>query len=255
MILPPLENKLTALKLTTVASCIEQSCKDANIDLLSITDLLESLLDKQIEHNRAVSATRMRRFAALRWPDATLANSAELRAVIKPAVFTHIQSCGWLDQKAHVLIEGPTGSGKTHLACAIGNEVIANGFRVQFFRYRDLLIRLVAAEKEGELRTMLRKLLRIDVIIIDDWVSDKLTHEEQAVLFEFIEKREKRASLVITTQFETKVLHKAVGGDTIADAILDRIVPMSYRLSLNHDIAFRSIKATSDVKKKSAKGG
>ncbi|WJG07954.1 ATP-binding protein [Aliiglaciecola sp. LCG003] len=243
MILPQLKEKLEALKLPVLVNGLEDACSDATLNVDRVCGLLDGLLDSQIALNSANAATRMRKQAQLRWPDATLATSKNIKEVIQLSVYNHIQSCRWLKLYNHIMIEGPSGSGKTHLACAIGNEVIGEGYKVRFFRYRELVIQLVAADKGGELPALLKKLMRIDLLIIDDWLAQKLTREEQAVLFELIEKREKRGSLVITTQFDTKRLHESIGGDIIADAVLDRIVPMSYRINLNHNIAFRAADA------------
>ena len=235
------KTKLEILKLNTLASCIEQYSEDANIDLRSLQDWLNALLDVQISHNQSMTFSRMRKIAKLRWPDATFATSERLCSVLQSTIVSHLQSCKWIEATTHVVLSGKSSSGKTHLACSIGNQAILMGFRVQFFRYRDLLIILRAADNEGNLIALIKKLLRVDLIIIDDWTIDKLPRQEQAVLFELVEKREKRGSFVITTQFDPAAIHKAIGGDAIADAILSRLIPLAQRIELSHNIDFREI--------------
>ena len=240
MILPPTTKaKFDKLKLNIVASALELLGKQRLKDVETALDVIVPILEQQISHNDSLTHKRERSASKMRWLDATFAKSKRLCKHIQSHVFEFIQSGDWIKKGKHVMISGRSSKGKTHLACAIGNNSILLGYRVRFFGYRELLIMLRAADNEGKLEQLIKKLLRIDLIIIDDWTADKLSRQEQAVLFELVEKREKRGSFVITTQFDVDLLHESVGGDTIADAILSRIVTMAYRLELNHDIDFR----------------
>lgn len=240
MILPStIKSKFSDLKLNVVASGLESLSQENSKDVETMLGVLLPMLEMQIAHNLSVVHKRERQSSNMRWMDATFATSGQLCSYIQTSVLEYIQSGDWIAQGKHIMLSGRSSAGKTHLACAIGNQAILLGYRVRFFRYRDLLIMLRAADNEGELAALVKKLLRIDLIIIDDWTADKLSRQEQAVLFELVEKREKRGSFVITTQFDVGLLHESVGGDTIADAILSRIVTMAYRIVLDHDIDFR----------------
>lgn len=240
MILPSTTKaKFDDLKLNAVANALELLGKHRLKEVETVLDVIVPILEQQISYNASVIHDRERRASKMRWLDATFAESKLLCQHIPIHVFEYVKSGDWIKNGKHVMISGRSSKGKTHLACAIGNNSILLGHRVRFFGYRELLIMLRAADNEGKLEQLIKKLLRIDLIIIDDWTADKLTRQEQAVLFELVEKREKRGSFVITTQFDVDLLHESVGGDTIADAILSRIVTMAYRLELNHDIDFR----------------
>ncbi|MDY6977675.1 MAG: ATP-binding protein [Pseudomonadota bacterium] len=256
MILPPATvTKFNDLKLHVIASVIEKFSLDYGIDINQHLDFFDALLDAQIAHNQSSAHKRERKSSGMRWPDATFAASERLCSQIKQTVLEYIKSCDWIATGKHIMLSGRSSAGKTHLACAIGNQVILHGYRVRFYRFRDLLMMLRAADNDGELTALIKKLLRIHLIIIDDWTVDKLSRQEQAVLFELVEKREKRGSFVITTQFDAKLLHEAVGGDTIADAILSRIVTLAYPIVLDHDIDFRQTDMTIPARKSSKKTG
>ena len=236
---PITHEKLKSLKLNAMSSFIESHEFMNKVDAGETEKWLNQVLDVQLADNQSRSFARLQKAANLRWPNATFASSKSLNAIVDNTVLKYLKSCEWLRNAIHIFISGKSSGGKTHIACAIANEAILNGFRVQFFRFKELLILLRAADNDDALVTLIKKLLRIDLIIIDDWTIDKLPRLEQSVLFEFVEKREKRGSFVITTQFDPAALHEAIGGDTIADAILSRIVPLSQRVSLDHNIDFR----------------
>jgi DNA replication protein DnaC len=256
MILPPATaTKFNNLKLHVIPNVIEKVSLEYGVDLKQQLDFLDALLDLQIAHNQSAAHKRERKSSGMRWPDATFTTSERLCSQIKQTVLEYLQSCDWIATGKHMMLSGRSSAGKTHLACAIGNQAILHGYRVRFYRFRDLLMMLRAADNGGELAALIKKLLRIHLIIIDDWTIDKLSRQEQAVLFELVEKREKRGSFVITTQFDAKLLHEAVGGDTIADAILSRIVTLAYPIILDHDIDFRQTDMAIPARKTSKQTG
>ncbi|MEM9469815.1 MAG: ATP-binding protein [Pseudomonadota bacterium] len=247
---PITHDKLKSLHLNAISTFIETHQHDGKWDKQIIETWLNEVLDIQLAENQAKMFARLLKAAKLRWPNATFASSESLNMLIEKTVLDYLKSCEWLRNSTHILLSGKSSSGKTHIACALGNEAILKGFRVQFFRFKELLIQLRAADNEDALVAFIKKLLRIDLLIIDDWTIDKLPRQEQAVLFELVEKREKRGSFVITTQFDPSAIHEAIGGDAVADAILSRIVPLSQRINLEHDIDFRKQSMTKPLTKK-----
>ncbi|WP_218417911.1 ATP-binding protein [Alteromonas lipotrueae] len=232
-------DKLTSLRLKAISSCIEQHELPDTCDNRAVENWLNALLDIQLSQNQSDAFARARRSASLRWRDATFSSSLRLGEMIDKTILEYLKSCNWIAKSTNVLLSGKSSCGKTHIASAIGNEAILRGFKVKFFRYQELIIQLLAAQNEGHLYEVIKKLLRIDLIIIDDWTLHKLSREEQSVLFEFVEKREGQGSFVITTQFDPAVIHQALGGEAIADAIFGRIVTYSQKIHLDHEIDFR----------------
>lgn len=189
---------------------------------------LKDLLVAQVNSDHNHNVSRARKAARLRWPQASIAdfkNNLEL-----PTTFTKLKDigqCGWIAEFQHIVITGPTGAGKTHLACAIGEEAILHGYSVLYYHYQQLIRDLKIAEKAGdeELKKLRNKLEKINVLILDDWGIQQLTSTERHLLFELIEVRDQNSSLVITSQYSPADWYDAFVDKTVADSTLDRIIP------------------------------
>jgi DNA replication protein DnaC len=130
------------------------------------------------------------------------------------------------------LILGPSGIGKSWLSCALGNQAARDGFAVVYKRLSRLLDDLAVARLHGRQARALTALARTRLLIIDDWLMQKLTAEQRRDLMEVIDDRHGRASTIIATQLPVDRWHDMIGDPTYADAILDRLVHNAYRLDL-----------------------
>lgn len=225
-----IKEKMEALKLGAMAARADSVLGSLGVDLDVFYGSLDPLLDVQLEQNDIATVNRARKAAMLRWPQATLASVDYDKKSIKT-----LSECDWIDKNQHVVIVGVTGSGKTHFACALANHVIVQGYKLKFIKYNDLLIELELAEQNDKLKAYFRKMLRNRVLVIDDWALTPISSIQRRLLFDLIEKREKEASLIITSQFDFDLWHDAIGEETIADALLDRIAPLSHKIILDGD--------------------
>ena len=141
----------------------------------------------------------------------------------------------WLYERNNVLILGPTGIGKSWIACALGNQAARNGFSVRYQRLPRLLDELALAHVDGHAARLLARLARIQLLILDDWAMAKLTAEQRRDLMEVIDDRHQRASTILATQVPIERWHDMIGDPTYADAILDRIIHNAYRITLTGD--------------------
>ncbi len=130
-------------------------------------------------------------------------------------------------------LTGPTGIGKTWLACALGNQACREGFSVLYFRLPRLLHGLRMARADGTYSKELARLARVDVIILDDWGLSVLKDEERRDLLEIVEDRRGLKSTVVTSQLPVSKWHDTIGDPTIADSILDRLVHPAHRIELD----------------------
>ena len=138
----------------------------------------------------------------------------------------------WIRQSQHLVISGPTGVGKSWLACALGHKACRDGFSVLYRRAPRLFSELAVARGEGRLPRMLATLERTRLLIIDDWGPEPLTAEELRDLLEIVDDRYEKGSLLVTSQIPVKRWHELMGDPTIGDAILDRVVHRAHRLEL-----------------------
>lgn len=207
-------------------------------DLLAMSneDFLIGLLSEQLALNSERKIERLMKQAKLKYSDVFLSDiDYDLYPSLKVTQVNQLAECYWVETAKNIIIVGPTGTGKTSLACRLAQEVIAQQHSVIFYRLSHLLLELVAANKERELMRILKKLSRFEVLIIDDWGNALMDQNERHLLFELIEYREKKGALLITSQYPVSTWHESFGNETIADSVLDRIVHNSHKIDLEGD--------------------
>jgi DNA replication protein DnaC len=174
-----------------------------------------------------------------RLKDAKLTNRASLdnvmcdpeRGVDKPTL-RQLSLCQWVKAKHNVIVVGKTGVGKSYVGSALADAACRAGHRALFVRVPRLLEELAMAHAAGAYASLLGKLSRIDVLVLDDFLLNPMTESERRDLLEVVEDRYDRTSTVITSQMPTKTWHEALGDPTIADAICDRLVHNAHVLKL-----------------------
>ena len=148
----------------------------------------------------------------------------------------------WVQGRQHLFVLGPTGSGKTYLACAFGHAAVRNGYTVRYFRTSRLLHLLAQDRQDGSYHTLLRSFAKIAVLILDDW-RDTLTMQNAQDLLEVLDDRFGHSSVIIASQVPITDWHIRLPDPTLADAILDRIVHNAHRLNLEGE-SQRKLRAT-----------
>ncbi|MES6408269.1 ATP-binding protein, partial [Cutibacterium acnes] len=135
-------------------------------------------------------------------------------------------------RKQNIIITGPTGVGKSFLACALANKACREGFTVHFDRVTRLFQKLALARADGRYPKVIDAIAAKNILVIDDFALFRLTEDQRHDLLELTEDRYERGSLIITSQLPLEHWHEIVGEPTIADAILDRVVHNSHKLQL-----------------------
>ena len=131
-----------------------------------------------------------------------------------------------------MIITGPTGAGKTYLACALGHAACRNSFSVRYYQMSRLMQKLNLAHADGSWPKPLNSLAKPHLLIIDDWLRNPLTRPQASDILEIMDDRHKRSSTILTTQVPVAEWHERMGDPTLADAVLDRMVHQAYRLDL-----------------------
>jgi DNA replication protein DnaC len=224
--------KLSEMKLTSMVSALRELMETAPGHQLSFEEKLGILVDREW-------TDRDNRRLARRLKDAKLATRASLDNVlcdpergVDKAAMRQLANCQWVKSKHNVVIVGKTGVGKSYLGAALADAACRAGYRSLFSRVPRLLEELALARAAGEYSSLLGKLSRIDVLVLDDFLLNPMTDVERRDLLEVIEDRYDRTSTVITTQVPTKTWHDALADPTIADAICDRLVHNAHILKL-----------------------
>ena len=226
---------LRRLRLTGMAKALEEQQGLPDCDRLSFDERLAMLVDREaVERDNAALAQRLR-LAGLR--QAACLEDLDCRTPrgLDPGLIRALAAGRWLHEHNNVLILGPTGIGKSWIACALGNQAARAGFSVRYQRLTRLLDELALARVDGHAARLLARLARIQLVILDDWAMAKLTAEQRRDLMEVIDDRHQRASTILATQVPIERWHDMIGDPTYADAILDRLIHNAYRITLTGD--------------------
>ena len=199
---------------------------------LSFEERLGLLVDRELTEraNRRL-ATRLR-FARLR-QDACL-EDIDFRHPrgLDRSLLLGLADCRWISHRDNCVIVGPTGAGKTYLACALGQQACREGYSVRYLRLPRLLSELSIARGDGRYPRVLAALLRTELIVLDDWGTAALAPEQCRELLEILEDRYQRRSTLVASQLPVANWHEYLGDPTIADAILDRLVHNAHTITL-----------------------
>lgn len=151
---------------------------------------------------------------------------------LKQAKMASLLQCDWLSKYQNLLITGPCGSGKTYLACAMGHTACMKGFRVKYYRLSRLLLELSQAKADGSYSKALQSLAKLDLLILDDWGLEPLKAAQRNDLMEIMDDRHGSTSTIIISQLPTDQWYQSIGDNTLADAILDRLMHNAHRINL-----------------------
>lgn len=154
---------------------------------------------------------------------------------LKRAAVEQLAACDWIRHHRHCIITGPTGVGKSYLACALAQKAYRERFRALYFYGPKLFRMLNLAQADGSLARLLKKLVRVDLLVIDDWTLTPLKPDQYRLFLEILDDRQGAGANLITSQYPVKDWHQLIDDPTVGDAILDRLVHSAHQLELEGD--------------------
>lgn len=232
MLLEQTMDQLRELKLYGVIAALEQQINTIESHQLSFEERFSLLIDREImdRGNRRITdllrRARLRQLACIEDID-----YQHPRGLVKSKMAVLI-SCDFIRHHQNLLITGPTGCGKSWLACAIGQQACRQRLSVRYIRMAKLLEELRIAHADGSYIKLLNHLAKFELLILDDFGLDPLSRQDQLDLLELIEDRYQLKSTLITSQLAIKHWHEYIGEPTIADAVMDRLINQSHQLEL-----------------------
>ncbi len=151
---------------------------------------------------------------------------------LKKSQLAQLAQGDWINRSQNLLLTGPCGSGKTYLACALGHNACMQGYSVRYYRLSRLLLELTQTKADGTYHKKLQQLAKTQLLIIDDWGLETLKPAQRNDLMEIMDDRHGDTSTVVISQLPTDQWYAAIGDNTLADAILDRLMHNAHRLLL-----------------------
>jgi len=246
MLLQPTIETLHRLKLSGMVQALTDQENDPRTRELSFEERLGLLVDREAAEQDSRRLNRRLRQARLRQP-ATF-EDIDLRTPrgLSRAMIHDLGSCRWVRDHRNLLIIGPTGVGKSYIACGLVHKACREGHSVRYYRTSRLLQELALARGEGRYIRQLKTLAQTEVIVLDDWGLEPLRPEGRHDLLELLDDRHERKSTVITSQVPPEKWHELIGEATIADAILDRVVHNAHLVQMKGE-SMRRRKAKSET--------
>jgi DNA replication protein DnaC len=229
----PTMEKLKMLKLEALAVAWAEQQKNPEVQKLAFDERLGMLVDAQWMARENKRLTRALKEAKLKLGNACVEGiDYPPRRELDKVQVRQLASCQWVAEHQNIAITGPTGTGKTYLACALAQQACRKGYRAIYRRATRLSDELTLVRADGTYAQLLGRFARADVLIIDDWGLAPVKDQERRDLLEVMEDRYGTRSTIMTSQLPTANWHDYLGNPNIADAICDRLLHNAHRLAL-----------------------
>jgi len=226
-------SRLNEMKLTGMSQSYQERRIKPDHKDLSFDEFFELVVDDEHLYRKNKRLKRLLKRSRLKISAASLEeiDYRQQRGLLKTNV-VNLQNTSWLENHMNILITGATGVGKTYLACAFGNWACRNGFTAAYHRWPRLFGDMLASRGEGGYLKHLRRLEKVDLLIIDDFGLNALSDTDRKDFLEIVEDRYMAGSTIIAGQLPIKDWHEFIGDPTIADAVMDRLLHVSYKFEL-----------------------
>jgi len=225
-------DKLRSMRLDGMAEAYDRQRGEPGTAELSFDQRLTILVESQWTHENNRALQRRLAYAKLR-------QNASIEQIdwgrprgLTRELIAQLSTSEWVQYGRNCLITGATGVGKSWLACALAQKACRDGYRALYTYSPKLFRELLAANADGSLSKMIRRLARLDLLVIDDWGMEVAKRSQYRDFLELIDERHGRTATLITSQYPQNEWHQIIGDPTVADAILDRVIHGAYRIDL-----------------------
>jgi DNA replication protein DnaC len=233
MLLHPTLEKLNTLRFTGMAAALDEQMQMNSLDDLGFEERLGILLDREmaVRQTRRMN-TRLRK-ARLRQDGCIEDIDFRHPRGLDKSLVMRMAGCEWIKEHNNLIITGPTGVGKTYLACAFAQKACREGYSTLYLRMTKLFEDLALAKGDGRYLKLLASFAKADLLVLDDYGLEQLGRDQRHDLLEILEDRHALKSTLVTSQLPIDHWHEQIGDPTLADAILDRLVHSAHKIKLN----------------------
>lgn len=225
-------DKLYLMKLLAMAEGFKEQLQQPSSHDLSFDERFGMLVDRQWIWKENKRLKQLLKEAKLKLQASVEDIDYKTPRGIEKSVMMNLISCNWIRNHQNLLISGPTGVGKTFLACAVAQKACREGFRTLYLRSPQFFYQIALARADGSYGTLMKRLSKAHLLVLDDLALTPLNDTERRDLLEVTEERHGSSSTLITSQLPIENWHDHIGDPTIADAILDRLIHNAHRIQL-----------------------
>jgi len=226
-------DKLHAMKLLGMAAAFADQLNQPDMDKLSFAERFGLIVDRQWTWKENNRTERYLKNAQMKLNACVEDIDYKTPRGIDRSVMMSLISCDWIKRRHNIIITGPTGAGKTFLACALTNKACREGYRALYVRSPKFSYQMALAKGDGSYGKTITKLAKAHVLVIDDLGLAPMTDAERRDLLEVVEERHGHASTIVTSQLPVEHWYEQIGNPTIADAILDRLIHNAHKINLS----------------------
>lgn len=225
--------QLTTLGFTGCKQALEKQSEDANYSKLTFEERLYQILEAEINERNNRRIKRLLTQAKFKDQQASLdALEYSSKRGVERSLILSLANGIYISKKQNILITGPTGVGKSFVAQALAKQAIFEGYSARYYRVTRLLEEIKLARLDGTYTKTLARISKYNLLILDDFGIAPLQGDEVNDLFEIIEERTLSGSTIITAQLPVKEWHAYLGNETIADAMMDRLIYSAHRIEM-----------------------
>jgi DNA replication protein DnaC len=224
--------RLSAMRLIGMAEAFAEQLHQPDLDRLSFTERFGLIVDRQWTWKENARMSRYLKNARPKLDACPEDIDYKSPRGLDQSVMMKLIAGDWITRHQNIIITGPTGCGKTYLACALVNKACRSGYRALYLRAPKFSYQLTLARGDGSYGRTITKLAKAQVLVLDDLGLARMNDAERRDLLEVIEERHGHASTIVTSQLPVELWHEQIGDPTIADAILDRLVHNAHKITL-----------------------
>ena len=228
----PTLDKLSALRLTGMCTALQEQHATPAIDSLGFEERLGLLADRELTERENRRLQTLLRQARLKQSACLEDLDTRTPRGLDNGLVTQLATGQWIREGLNLLILGPTGVGKTWIACALAQQACRQGMTTRYLRAPRLFEELRIAHADGRYAKLMATYAKTDLLVLDDWGLGGLDATARRDLLELLDDRHGQRSTLVTSQLPVEHWHEIIGDTTLADAILDRLVHSAYRITL-----------------------